>query len=345
MKGSEPDRTAAVEAVVFDTLKRIAAEGIPGRQADAAFQQLAYRYLEIASMFPLHLMGRATAPWIHGADPLVPLRAGRELDALKRRYAEDPRLFSRLIQERLLDNPHRLTLTVAPDREIQAKADAAFAEKMRERKASLTPAQLLDVARQQERLDALLDAPNPPEALAALPQLRVRDLPDKPRHIPTTVERTPGIELLRNDVFANGVNYLQLSFDLSALPDDLQPYLPLYADCVSKLGAAGKDYVATAERVAAHTGGVAFSHALNTRVDTPEGGLRRGTFAVKFLDEKAEPAMDVLHDFVFELDPADDRRLKDVLSQVRAHHRTRPATDGLGLASATPVGGSRPRAG
>ena len=48
--------------------------------------------------------------------------------------------------------------------------------------------------------------------------------------------------LLHNDVFANGVAYLSLSFDLTGLPADLWPWLGAYADAIEKLGAAGMDY-------------------------------------------------------------------------------------------------------
>ncbi|HUB24675.1 MAG TPA: insulinase family protein, partial [Tepidisphaeraceae bacterium] len=331
LKGSEADRTEAVEKLIFQTLSKIAADGIAPEAVDAAFQQSAYRYLEIASLFPLHLMGRAVHLWMHEGDPLNALRAARELAALKQRYAEDRQLFSRLIRQRLLDNPHRLTLTVSPDRDLQSKKDAELAARMKSLKSSMSPAQLQAIAARQEELDALMSAPNTPESLASLPQLKVRDLPGKPRHISTRIEEESSITLLRNDVFANGVNYLNVSFDLSAIPAELLPYLPLYADCVTKMGAAGSDYTAIAHRIAAHTGGIAFGHPVHTRVDG-SGGLRRGNFTMKFLDEKIEPAMSLLHDLIFDLDCTDAKRLSDVLTQIRSYHRTRPATDGLGIA-------------
>jgi presequence protease len=331
LKGSEPDRTDAVEQLIFQTLSKIADDGIAPDAADAAFQQSAYRYLEIATLFPLHLMGRAVHLWMHGGDPLNALRAARELAALKRRYAEDKKLFSRLIRDRLLNNPHRLTLTVSPDRELQAKKDAELTARMKALKSSMTQSQLQAVASRQEELEALLSAPNSPEDLAALPQLKVRDLPAKPRHIPTRVEEDGNITLLRNDVFANGVNYLNISFDLAALPAELIPYLPLYADCVTKMGAAGANYTAIARRLAAHTGGIGFGHPTHTRVDG-SGGLQRGNFSIKFLDEKVEPAMSLLRDLMFDLDCTDETRLSDVLTQIRSYHRSRPAHDGLGIA-------------
>ena len=331
VKGSEPDRAEALEKLVLETLRQIASAGVSREQADAAFQQLAYRNLEIVSMFPLHLMRRATHLWMHQQDPLATLRAAKDLETLKHRFAEDPRIFSRLIHERLIDNTHRLTLIIKPDREIQGKKDQELSLKMRELKSSMSKTQLEQVARKQEELELLANTPNSPENLAALPQLQVRDLPRKPRHIPTSIDRTEGLTILRSDVFANGVNYLQVRFDTTNLSAELFPFLPLYSECVSKMGAAGLDYAATAARVAGHTGGVGFGHAADNRVDEP-GTVFSAVFSTKFLDGKTSTALDVLGDLIFALDFTDRQRLSDVLRQVRAYHRSRPASDGLGIA-------------
>jgi presequence protease len=332
LKASEADRAEAFEKLVFETLRQIVATGVSREQADAAFQQLAYRNLEIVSLFPLHLMRRATHLWMLQQDPLATLRAAKDLESLKGKFADDPHIFSRLIQERLIDNPHRLTLIVRPDREIQGRKDQEQAAKMRELKASLSKGELEQVAQKQEQLEELANTPNSPELLATLPQLQVRDLPRKPRHIPTSVDQSEGLTLLRNDVFANGVNYLQVRFDLSNLPAELFPFLPLYSDCVTKMGAAGLDYAAMAGRVAAHTGGVGFGHAADSRVDEP-ATVYSAVFSTKFLDSKTAPALDILRDVIFALDCTDRPRLSDVLRQVRAYHRSRPASDGLGLAA------------
>ena len=232
-----------------------------------------------------------------------------------------------------MDNSHRLTLIVGPDQQVQLRKDAEFAERMKELKQSMSPSDLERIRKNQQELDTLLNQPNPPEAVASLPQLRVIDLPPKPRHIATAVETLPGGgALLNNDVFANGVNYLHVSFDLTGLPSDLYPYLPLYGDCVHKMGAAGKDFTAIAQRVAAFTGGIGFSTGLSTRTDDPDKIIRHATFTTKFLDEKAEPALALLGDLIFKLDPRDLPRLKDVLLQSRAHQRMRPTNDGMGLA-------------
>ncbi len=333
LKGSEADRAERVLKLVLDTLGEVADRGVSREQFDSALQQLAYRYLEIVPSYPLHLMGYVTSMWLYGADPLTLLHAEKHIQKLKDDFAAGPRMFSDLIRRKLVDNPHRLMLVVQPDRDVQRRKDADFAVKMKKLKESMTPAKLERVRENQQELDALLDEPNSPEAIASLPQLRVIDLPPKPRHIRTGVETLPGGGvLLNNDVFANGVNYLQVSFDLTGLSPELYPYLPLFGDCVHKMGAAGQDYAAIAQRVAAFTGGVGFSVGVSTSVDDPDKIVRQATFTTKFLDDKAPDALSLLRDLIFEIDPRDVPRLKDVLLQSRASQRMRPTSDGMGLA-------------
>lgn len=335
IKGSDPDRRPAFEKLVLDTLAQVAATGITKDRVDAAFQQLSYHYLEVTSSFPLNLMFRTTSKWLYAEDPLTMLRADEHLAALRQRYSADPQLFSRLIQEKLLNNPHRLTISFIPDTALGEKRDAEFAAKMKQEKAKLSPGQQQQILKETAELERLQNTPNSPEALATLPQLRVRDLPPKPKHIPTTVEKLEGgVELLRNDVLANGVNYLAVDFDLAGLSEEQFALLPLYGDCIRKMGTEKMDFVRMAERVAAHTGGIGFSAWATPYVPDPGRSVRRGRFTMKFLDEKAAEALAVLEDFLFQLNPADTNRLRDVLLQSRAHHRSSVAERGLGIANA-----------
>jgi Zn-dependent M16 (insulinase) family peptidase len=334
LKGGEAGRQEAFLKLVLETLQKIADGGITPEMVAAAFQQAAYHNLEIQPLYPLRLMMRSYATWLYGADPLSLLRAGELLAELRRRYEAEPALFGRLIRERLLDNPHRLLLVLAPDRELQAKQEAEFAGRMEKQKSRLDHRALAKIVKEQEKLEELQSRPNSPEALATLPQLKVQDLPPRPKHIPTTVEKLDGkVDLLRNDVFANGVNYLELDINLEGLPDELYAYLPLYGDCIRKMGAAGLNYLQVAERVAANTGGIGFGSAIGTHAAEPRRCLRRARFTLKTLDEKIAPALDILRDLFFEPDFRDTARLKDVLLQAKAWHRSSLVERGVELAT------------
>ena len=332
LKGSETDRVEAFTQLVIDTLTQVADSEIESEKVEAAFQQATYHYQEVASMFPLRMLQRVIEGWIYEKDSNTFLKMGETLADIRQQWQENPAIFNEIIRERLIDNPHRLTSVLFPDRDKQAKTDAELAERMKETRAQFTNDQVKRIAADAAELERLNEQPNSPEALAKLPQLQVSDLPEKPRHIPTTVEDVGGRALLHNDVFANGVNYLVLNFDLQGLPEHLWTYLPRYVEAISKLGAADMDYAEMAHRTSAVTGGIGCSPGFSTHALDAGRSLKNMRFHLKALDGKMDAALDVLHDLIFAVNPRDTERLRDVLVQAVAEYRTEMIQDGLNTA-------------
>ena len=332
LKGSEADRVEAFTQLVTDTLTQIADSEIESEKVEAAFQQATYHYQEVASMFPLRMLYRVIEGWIYEKDSDTFLKMGKTLTDVRQQWLENPSIFNELIRERFIENPHRLTNILIPDRDMQAEVDAELVERMRETRAQLTDEEVQRIAADAAELERLNGVPNPPEALAKLPQLQVSDLPEKPKHIPTTVENVGGQDLLHNDVFANGVNYLVLNFNLQGLPQHLWTYLPRYADAISKLGAADMNYEEMAQRTSSVTGGIGCAPWFSTHALDPNRAMQSMWFHLKALDGKIDAALDVLHDLLFAVNPRDTERLRDVLTQAVAEYQTEMLHDGSSTA-------------
>ena len=332
LKGSEAERAEAFSQLVLETLTQIADSAMDTEKVEAAFQQATYHYQEVASMFPLRMLYRVIEGWIYEKDSDTFLKMGQTLDAVRQRWQENPSIFNKHIREKLIENPHRLTSILSPDRDMQGKVDADLAARMKETRAQLTDEQVRQIAADAAELERLNGVPNAPEALAGLPQLKVSDLPEKPKHIPTTLENVGGQDLLRNDVFANGINYLILNFDLQELPEHLWMSLPRYADAIGKLGAADMNYEEMAQRTSAVTGGIGCAPWFSTHARDANRELRSLSFHLKALDGKMEAALDVLHDLLFAVNPRDTERLRDVLRQAVAEYRTEMIHDGSSTA-------------
>ena len=319
IQGSEPDRGEAFSQLVINTLETLAEGEIEPSIVEAAFQQATYQHQEIARMYPLRMLFRVMQTWIYGNDPLTLLHIGDRLAECKQRYAENPNYFNDLIREKLLNNPHRLTLVLKPDQEWQSTYDQAVVAQVEQVRSQLTPEQLEHIATEAEELELESGTPNAPEEVAKLPQLQVSDLPEKPEHIPTDVEQLDGeVTLLRNHVLANGVNYLQLDLSLRGLPEDLWLYVSTYIDALRKLGAGEMNYEQVAHGIASYTGGINFQCQLRTYAQDayrPVYGLR---VTMKTLDEQIEPALELLRNMIFAVNPRDTARLREVMIQSHA---------------------------
>ncbi len=329
IKGSERDRAEAFETLVQKALEKITATPFTHEEVDAAFHQLAYHHLEVEKLFPLKLLWLCNETWPYGEDPLVFLDMERHLADSRARYAADPGLFNRLIQTGLLENEHRVTVVIHPDPGAQTKVEQAYAETMVTRKAALPDEDVRHLAREAAALSEAQTTPNTPDQLATLPQLSVRDLPDSPRCIPTTVSSVAEMTMLRNDVSTNGVNYLSIDIDLSGLPTGLYAALPRFTEAVAKMGAAGQTFEQVAQRRAAHTGSLSCNVSVQRHATDPGHLLRHVYFGLKTIDNRAGDALALLHDLIFSVDPRDTARLHDILTQAQAAYRTSLVSNAL----------------
>jgi len=88
------------------------------------------------------------------------------------------------------------------------------------------------------------------------------------------------------------------------------------------------NYEQIAARQAAYTGGIGCWPLFSTSATSGAGGVWSMRFRLKTLDSQIKPALDLLHDLLFEVDPQDKNRLLDILRQTRAKHRTDMVNNG-----------------
>lgn len=329
IRGSEEDRLDRFRSLVMETLRRIATEGVPPELLRSAFRKVSYELREIKPMYPLHVAGEALSPWILGGDPLAYLTLEKRLEACRRACLERPRIFSDLLREHLLDNPHRLDLVLAPDPEWTPRRERRLRERLGAIRRGLSDEQARELAARAAELERRAGVPNSPEALASLPQLARGDLPETPETLPTFNQPLEdGNAFLRNEVFSNGINYFRVYIDLEGLPEDLWDELPYFLDTLNKLGAGKDNYATLARRISAATGD--FHARFDLAADRLDPSITRKGIVIGFksLDEQIEPALDILCDKLFCPDPRDRARFRDVLVQKRSSLRDRLLSGG-----------------
>jgi Zn-dependent M16 (insulinase) family peptidase len=323
LKGIDLERAGDVCDLVDNVLRKVATEGIARDKVEIAFQQMAYSHREIQSMYPLRLMGWVYSAWIYDLKPETYLRTGELLDELREQYEREPGIFARLVEERLVRNPHRLTAVFEPRPGLQEERDRELSERMAARRAELGPEQLRRVAEEEAELVRLQETPNTPEQVASLPQLRLADIPSEPRVIPRTVSATPGgVTFIHNDVFANGVNYLALAVDLRGLSEELWPYVPLFAALCTRQGTADMSYTELAEAIAGKTGGIYASCSVTTDALDPRVVVPCLNLSMKALDETYESGLDLVGAVLGSLRLDDVSRLRDVIVQQKTRRQS-----------------------
>ncbi|BCM90284.1 hypothetical protein IAD21_02135 [Abditibacteriota bacterium] len=343
LKGSERDRAREFEALTLRVLEDVASTGFSPEEIETALRQIAYATLEIHSLYPLHLAMDMARYATSGGEPLNATRGREVLEEVGRRAREDADYFPRLIREYLVENPHRLLMVIYPDPEHGERLKQREREGLAAIKATLSDDALRSIDERAQALEEAQSVPNSPEALASLPVLARRDLPNAPLEIPTSVESVAGMTVLKNDVFSNGVAYLHAAVDIRDLPPHLWKFLPRFCDAWKKLGAAGQSWEQIAARRAASTGGIS-CHPTAVLHAQSGASLTDMRFSLKTLDGDVDAALDVFGDLMFSLESDDRPRLHEVQTQGVASYRNRLISDALGVArvcsarSHSPVG-------
>ncbi|GAB4256853.1 MAG: insulinase family protein [Deferrisomatales bacterium] len=343
LQGTASDAGPAVEELVLATLERLAGEGFARERIEAAIQQIEFAHREVRGdhyPYGLGLLMRVMGPWIHGADPAQPLLLGEHLERLRGRI-DAGGYFEALLRRWLLDNPHRVTLTLKPDPDLAAREEQRQAARLAERRAALTEEQvraLLDEARELAR------AQESPEDLSVLPGLELSDIPREEPATPYRKGAGEGPGVYRFPQPTNGIAYVLAHLDTEPLPGELSPYLPVFCTALSLVGAAGQDYVQMAERIAAATGGI---RAGATLLDHPsDTGRFRAAAQVqgKALVRNREKMFGILADLFAAPDFSDTSRLHTILNQLRVNLENSLPAQGHRYAARAAAAGLTPTA-
>jgi Zn-dependent M16 (insulinase) family peptidase len=320
MKGIDPADAPRVEQLVLDTLGSLAEQGIDPEQIAAALNTFEFSLRENnTGSFPrgLSLFFRALDTWIYDGDPLAPLRFEGPRAAIRARMEGGERLFEDLIRETLLENTHRLRLLLRPDAE-QAERDAAQERaRLDAYQATLGDADLDRLIAETAELKRMQEEPDQPEDIAKVPTLALKDLERQGKTIPTEDLASGGAPLLFHDLFTNGIVYLDLAFDLRALPAELLPFVPLFSRALTEMGTERDDFVRLVQRIGRDTGGIYASSMTATNVQSGEP-LGRLVVRGKSTLGQADAMLAIIRDILLTVRLDDQERFRQIVTRAKA---------------------------
>jgi Zn-dependent M16 (insulinase) family peptidase len=241
LEGSEPEKAAEFEQLILDTLQKVADEGVNQRSVEAQLHQLELAQREITGdgmPFGLQLMLGGLSAAVHRGDLAGLLNIDPALERLREKV-KAPAFIPNLIRQWLLDNPHRVRVTLRPDNQITTLREAAEAERLAAIKARLSDEEKQAIVQRAKDLDARQQQVDDD---ALLPKVTLEDVP-LDLHLPESKELAAGsLSATWFSAGTNGLVYVQALLDLPQLTEEEQQLLPLYTHCLTELGCGERDY-------------------------------------------------------------------------------------------------------
>ncbi len=300
LKGVKEQDLGSVPQLVKDTLKQLADQGIDPKTVEAGLNTIEFRLRENnPGRFPrgLVLMLRALTTWLYDHDPFAMLCFEEPLGEIRRRVEKGHGHFESLIAEGLIENPHHTVLYLKPDPGLRRREEEEEKSRVERFCASLDPEALQGLVHEALELKRRQQSPDPPEALAKLPTLKLQDLDRLNKVIPLDVEQVDSTRLLFHDLFTTGIIYLELGFDLHRVPQDLLPLVPLFGRGLVELGTEKEDYVSLGQRISQKTGGI-HAEAFTSPMLGGQGSAAWLFLRAKAMVKHAEELMELLSDLI-----------------------------------------------
>ena len=343
LDGAERADAPAIEELILSVLRDVADNGIPKSQVEAVLHQLELHQREITGggmPYGLRIMVNALGRTLHGGDLIAAVDIDPALAELRRRITDD-KFIPHLVRTWLLENPHRVRVTLYPDPELDTRNRAAENERLANHAANLSAMDRINIDQENKRLAERQAQHDDPEIL---PRVGLADIPAELRIASgeeLTIANLPAAWYAQG---TNGLVYQKIIVDLPALNDVQIDDLPLFCQCLTEVGCAGRDYRENQALQAAITGGVSANYSVRGAVDNVIGG--RGLFLLsgKALTRNHAALSNLLYETLFTPRFDELSRLRELVAQERASHEASILDHGHALAMTAAAAGLSPLA-
>ena len=242
IEGSERERADEFEQQVMAVLQDVAENGVPYDLVAASLHQLELQQREIGGDgFPygLQLILTALTGATHRGDAIGLLNIDETLEKL-REQIKDPQFIASKARTLLLENQHRVRLTLSPDEELSARKEQAEKQRLAEIRA-----QLSDGEKQQiiQTAHALQERQQREDDASILPKVGVEDIPAEMPRVEGETVQLDGQKLTRYSAGTNGLVYQQMVCALPDFSEEEKLLLPHYCQILSEVGLGDKDYL------------------------------------------------------------------------------------------------------
>ena len=316
MTGSEIDRVEKFYKLLTDELQKLVDGGIDKTLLQASINLMEFKLREADfGLAPKGLIYglRLLKTWLYGGDPNAYLRYEDDLAAIKRGLDEG--LFEGVVKKYFLDNPHKVLMTLAPDKTFAKRRDAAQAAKLAEVKATLTPAQVEEIISTTQKLKLRQQTPDAPEALKTIPILKREDLRKEAEHLPLQFRDLDGTKILFSNLDTHGIIYLTFYFDALKVPQDKLFHAYLLSSLLGNVDTKRHSYEELAILTNLNIGGFGSTLRADSENKLPHSFAPRLKVFVKALKSKLPEMTDILAEIFNETTFNNKKRLRELIEQ------------------------------
>ena len=312
LEGVGPGKQKEVEELIIQCLKDIVENGIPKDLIDSSLHQLEIRQREISGSgmpFGLQIMLGCLPACIHNDDPLKVLDLDSSFSTIKEKL-KSKNYIENLINEKIINNTHRVNFSLAPDPEFNIKKDQIIKEKIIEKSKKLSSKDKEKIIYLTSELKRRQESEDNPEIL---PKVTKQDIPLDRNYAVPQIVKNGGVNNYFYKSGTNGITYHSMIFPCNNLSFDEFKISTLFANTITDVGLGDKDYEEVQKIQSAITGGISSNFVLipDENGGDPMIGLK---ISSKSLETNENKMQDLMIQTIKEANFNDKNRIEDLVN-------------------------------
>lgn len=321
--------------IIRKTMEELVENGLNKKALLAGINSSEFRYREAdyGSLPKGLLYGiQALESWLYDENEVfLHLEANSVYAYLKEQV--ETNYFEELLRKYFLENTHASIVIVEPEKGLNAKNEAELEAKLKEYKESLSEAEVAKLVADTKGLKAYQEEPSSKEDLNKIPMLAREDMKKEAAPYINEEHRIGNTLVMHHDIFSNGIVYLALLFDISDFKVEEMPYISILKSILGYIDTENYSYGDFANEVNLHTGGVGSTIGLYPSVHQKDDLKVFFEIRTKALTNKLCDARKLVEEMLFTSKFTDEKRLKEVISELKSRQQMVLSSSGHSVAS------------
>ncbi len=330
LKGVKLENIEKIEQIIQKTLIELSKQ-IDNTIIEGAINRIEFNKREgnPHDRYPknIYYLRKIMETWNYDLDPLINITFEESFKRIRGKISTGEMFFENLIKKYFLDNTHHIILIVKPDLGFTIKNEEAEKTRLEVYKANLGEDGVQKLLERNKDFEKWQKTKDTPEALKCIPQLEIKDISSKPEILPIDVSKTNQIQIIKHDIEANKVSYLDIGINITDIDEQKLSSLSIFANLLGKLDTRKRSFSELATNLDKNTGGFGSRFLIQNKYETNETAAYM-FFSIKFLDDNLDIALQLLNEILSETKFGNKDRIKQLLDEDKSELENRIINSG-----------------
>lgn len=316
IRDTDADKLDEIEKTVEEVIRGLAKNGIDKKMLASIISTIEFKTKErdfgtlpAGIAYALSVYGS----WIYGGAPEDALFAVDIIESLKKKAEGDH--FERALLEMTLNNTHRASVVMLPDKTLGEETAKKEKEKLDSILSSLSSEELEQIISNEAKLRAWQSENESEESRANIPTLSLSDIPKDSRSSKIETVSLNGVEIVKSGIKTNGIVYISMLFDASDLAGEELTALSILASCFTNFPTSSHDALSLQSHIKSNLGSFFVSVATGEKDDKATPYIKVGASA---LSHKCGEIISITNEVLFGTHLENERELLSIVMQAKS---------------------------